>query len=119
MRRIALVLLLASLPVTGDAATWSASQEQVPSPGPNATLGVSSRPAVADPDGNVHLVFQNRISGDIQQIVYLKRLADGTWDSPVVLSSATWSSLNPAIARDAQGGLHVVYGAALGDGGMM
>jgi hypothetical protein len=74
------------------------------------TAGSSSYPAIAvDPLDNLHVVWEEDISGNSE--VYYKKSTDGgaTWTGAKRLTWTAGDSLQPAIAVDSGGALHVVW----------
>jgi len=85
---------------------WETSQRLTWNSGP------SYFPAIAaDPDGNLHAVWQNDVSGD-SEILYKKSPDNGTsWFAVQRLTWTSNGSQNPAIAADSSGNLHLVWQA--------
>ncbi len=108
MRR-ALVLAAALLASPAAAATWQSPDVVVPAVGTNSVLGVAGRPAAFGPDGTLHLVYQNALTAETAGIVYVARSPDGIWNTPVELSLPDRSGVNPNLAVDREGRVHVFW----------
>ncbi len=89
---------------TDGGTTWSAARRLT------WTSGGSMSPAIAvDPDGRVHMLWNDATSGNDE--IYYTKSADGgdTWATKKRLTWTSGGSTNPAIAVDSSGHLHAVW----------
>jgi hypothetical protein len=92
------------------ATEWPSTQVTVSPSLSNSTLGVTSNNAVVDPEGRVHLVYQENVGGNRSEVLYVAREPNGTWGvSPIHLSPPGTNARNASIARDPEGRLHVLW----------
>jgi len=71
--------------------------------------GTRDRPqVVVDRSGIVHVVWTDFTTGS-GDIYYARRGSDGTWSSPQNISNTLMESLNPQLAVDGSGAIHVVW----------
>jgi hypothetical protein len=108
---ILLVLSIAAgvLPAVAGAAQWETDFIEVPALEMDAALAYSGRPAVADAEGRIHLVFHNNLDLDSFRVGYVSRDVDGTWGTPVVISQPGRNALNATAALGRDGRLHVLW----------
>jgi hypothetical protein len=70
--------------------------------------------AMGQQDGNLHLVWQEKLDKDANPIIrYVEGDLSGaevSWTDPITLSDETVAATRPAISADADGNLHVFWG---------
>ncbi len=91
--------------ILGFPADWTAPVNASNTPGISIVCDLA-----VDPEGTVHVVFeeQNNITW-IGQVFYCAKPANGPWSTPVNISNSEHSSLDPKIAVDSTGMLHVAW----------
>jgi hypothetical protein len=87
---------------TDGGATWSSSQNL------SGTTGVSDEPSIAVVGSNIHVVWQETITGNSE--IFYKKSTDGgaTWSSSQNLSGTTGNSHYSSIAVNG-GNIHVAW----------
>jgi len=108
------VCLLVGWAAWAGGAAWDPTLAPISPPLANATLGVTSRNAAVAPDGVIHLIYQNTLSTDRFQLMYISRDAGGTWSTPLPISADSVSARNASVVVDHTGRLHVLCEVAYG-----
>lgn len=68
------------------------------------------RPSIArGSDGALHLVFADWRSNQIGDVRYTRRPSGGNWAPAIVIFTSTYGAMDPRIAADPSGHLHVVW----------
>lgn len=83
--------------------------------GSTVARGLAMHPDIAvDPNGNIHVVWQDNRDGNYE-IYYARKLYGKGWESSgfggqdIRITKAEGDSLNPSIAADEKGKLHIVW----------
>lgn len=113
-RTLLVIPLFVALAPCARAATWDTNLDPISPPLSNATLGVTSRNAAVSADGFVHLVYQNNLTSDRSQLMYVSRDANGVWSNPIAISSDTVTARNASVVVDHEGRAHILFELADG-----
>jgi len=100
--------MLIALATVVEGAAWDPGLQPVSPPLANASLGITSRNAAVAPDGIVHLVYQNNVTVDRSQLMYVSRSANGVWSPATAISADTVSARNASVVVDHFGRVHVL-----------
>jgi hypothetical protein len=104
---ICLAMAVAVAPMARGA-EWDTGLQPLSPPLPSASLGVTSRNAIAGPDGTIHLVYQTSLGTDRFQLMYMSRSPGGSWSAPRPISADTVNARNASVVIDHTGRIHVL-----------